>query len=94
MGVIFLLLKLLFKDVLRHIKRTKLRSVVIIIVLALGVGMSTIIDNLDASLQATLEEYYTRYNMPDIVLWGNNTYLDENITQEIMDNIDLSLIHI
>lgn len=63
-----MLLKLLFKDVLRHIKRTKLRSVVIIIVLALGVGMSTIIDNLDASLQATLEEYYTRYNMPDIVL--------------------------
>ncbi|MCD6485271.1 MAG: hypothetical protein J7L47_09210, partial [Candidatus Odinarchaeota archaeon] len=82
-----MLLLMLVKDTLRQIRRRKLRSLIIIFVLALGIGMSTIVDNMNASLQATFENYYTKYNLPDITVWGNKTYLNENLTQELTAHI-------
>ncbi len=85
--MLLLLLLMLVKDTLRQIRRRKLRSLIIIFVLALGIGMSTIVDNMNASLQATFENYYTKYNLPDITVWGNKTYLNENLTQELTAHI-------
>lgn len=82
------LLRLLAKDIIRGIKRHKVRSLIIILIIAFGTGMSLVINNMDASFKATSQQIMERYNRADLVIWGNDTTLPENVTKLIKENID------